>query len=92
MSSEKSFIVVSGGHRFRFTPDSGGYVVSELGVRGVNTQGGSFEEALANAHDASALMAEFREEIRVEDAAAAKACRSAGDRSARSRRRVLAGA
>lgn len=86
----KSFIVVSGGHRFRFTPDSGGYVVGELGVRGANTQGGTFEEALANAHEASALMAEFREEIQVEDAAAAKTRRSAGGHSVRPRRRILA--
>jgi predicted RNase H-like HicB family nuclease len=62
--SNKSFIVTSGGHRFRFIPEDVGYSVSEIGVRGVNTQGDTFEEALANAHDASRGMVEFREEMK----------------------------
>ncbi len=61
-----SFIVTSRGHRFRFTPEDVGYSVSELGVRGVNTQGDSFEEALENAHEASRLMIEFRKELLAE--------------------------
>ena len=59
----KSFIVTSEGHRYRFTPEKVGYSVSEIGVRGVNTQGDTFEEALAMAHEASRMMAEFREEL-----------------------------
>lgn len=68
-----SFIVTSEGHRFRFTRESVGYSVSEIGVRGVNTQGDTFEEALANAHEATRVMAEFREEIKAEAAAKARA-------------------
>ncbi len=64
--SDKSFIVTSNGHRFKFIPEKVGYSVSDIGVRGVNTQGDTFEEALANAHEASTLMAEFREEIRAD--------------------------
>lgn len=70
----KPFIVTSGGHRFRFTPDTGGYCVTEIGVRGVNTQGDTFEEALANALDASEMMAELREEMAAVNALAKKAC------------------
>lgn len=66
---KKPFIVTSQGHSFKFTPEEIGYSVSEVGVRGVNTQGDSFEEALANAHEASALMAEFRVEMQAEAAA-----------------------
>lgn len=66
---DKSFIATSNGHRFKFIQDEIGYSVSEIGVRGVNTQGDTFEEALANAHEASALMAEFREEMRAESVA-----------------------
>ena len=60
----KPFIVTSLGHSFRFVPEEIGYSVSEIGVRGVNTQGDTFEEALVNAHEASRLMAEFRIEMK----------------------------
>jgi predicted RNase H-like HicB family nuclease len=65
---ENSFIVTNMGHRFRFTPEDVGYSVSELGVKGVNTQGDTFEEALENALEASRIMAEFREELSAEAA------------------------
>lgn len=61
-----SFVVTSMGHRFKFTPEDTGYSVSELGVKGVNTQGDTFEEALANALEAARVMGEFREELRAE--------------------------
>ncbi len=63
LSMANPFIVTSMGHRFKFTPEDVGYSVSELGVKGVNTQGDSFEEALTNALEASRVMAEFREEL-----------------------------
>jgi predicted RNase H-like HicB family nuclease len=66
------FIVTNMGHRFKFTPEDVGYSVSELGVKGVNTQGDTFEEALANALEASRVMAEFREELLAEAAAMPK--------------------
>ena len=65
----KSFIVTSLGHTFRFTPEDVSYSVSGMGVRGVNSQGDTFEEALANAHEAAREMAEFRIEMRVNDSA-----------------------
>jgi len=68
----KSFIVTSLGHSYRFTPEDIGYSVTEVGVRGVNTQGDTFEEALTNAHEASREMAEFRVELKAETAAKSK--------------------
>jgi len=68
----KSFIVTSLGHSYRFTPEDIGYSVTEVGARGVNTQGDTFEEALANAHEASREMAEFRVELKAEAAAKSK--------------------
>ena len=65
-SRKTSFIVTSMGHRFKFTPEDLGYSVSELGVKGVNTQGDIFEEALANALEASRVMGEFIEELQAE--------------------------
>lgn len=82
-----SFIVVSEGHRFRFTPEDVGYSVSEIGVRGVNTQGDTFEEALENAHDASRGMAEFREEMKAD---AAMKSRKASPAKRRTVRRAAA--
>ena len=83
LAGRRSFIVTSEGHRFRFAPESVGYSVSEIGVRGVNTQGDTFEEALANAHDASRGMAEFREEMRAEAANRARLKPAAKRRPAR---------
>ncbi len=82
ISSDDSFIVTSKGHRFRFTPEEVGYSVSEVGGRGVNTQGDTFEEALSMAHDASRAMAEFREEMQAESMAKAKEIPAAKRRSA----------
>ncbi len=62
--AESAFVVISKGRTFRFTPEKVGYSVSEVGVKGANTQGDTFEEALANAHEASRLMAEFQAEMR----------------------------
>jgi predicted RNase H-like HicB family nuclease len=88
---EKPFIVTSEGHRFKFTPEKTGYSVSEIGVRGVNTQGDTFEEALAMAHEASRMMAEFREELAAETAAEKKkTLNSARTPKGRARKRVLA--
>ena len=86
---EKSFVVTSGGHRFKFVSEDIGYSVSEIGVRGVNTQGDTFEEALANAHEASRLMAELRDEMRKAPPRTAGAAgrKKAGQRT-RSRRRA----
>ncbi len=36
------------------------YVVSSLDIRGLNTQGKTIEQAIENAHDAAALLAEYR--------------------------------
>lgn len=88
---EKPFIVTSEGHRFKFTPEKIGYSVSEIGVRGVNTQGDTFENALAMAHEASSMMAEFREELAAEDAMGRKkASSSAREPKGRIRQRNLA--
>lgn len=87
---DKPFIVTSLGHRFKFLPEETGYSVSEIGVKGVNTQGDTFEEALANAHEASRVMAEFREELLAETAARKKA--AAKPSRPRVRRRSAVGA
>lgn len=54
----KPFIVSSGKYRFRFTPEEVGFSVTCTSVPGVNTQGDTFEEALANAHKAAAFAEE----------------------------------
>jgi predicted RNase H-like HicB family nuclease len=59
-SIEKPFVVVSGDLKLRFIPDSGGFAVIGVNPRGLNTQGDTFEEALANAHDAAKCLAESR--------------------------------
>ena len=59
-SIEKPFIVVSGDLKLRFIPDTGGFAVIGVNIRGLNTQGDTFEEALANAHDAARCLADSR--------------------------------
>ena len=59
-SIKKPFIVISGNLRLRFIPDSGGFAVIGISPAGLNTQGDTFEEALANAHDAARCLAESR--------------------------------
>ncbi|MDR3078027.1 MAG: hypothetical protein LBV15_04605 [Planctomycetota bacterium] len=61
---EKPFTVTSQGRRFRFIPEDVGFSVVEIGGSGACSQGDTFEEALAMIHEASTLMAEFREELR----------------------------
>ena len=80
------FIVASQGRNFRFTPEAVGYSVTEVGVRGVNTQGDTFEEALANAHSASTEMAKFRFELEAEALA-----KSTQAKRGRRRRLAIAG-
>ncbi len=62
--SLQPFIVVSGKLKLRFIPDTGGFAVTGVGIRGLNTQGDTFEEALANAHDAAKLLEECEKEMR----------------------------
>lgn len=62
----KPFSVSSGKYRFRFTPEDAGFSVSCTTVPGVNTQGDTFEEALANAHKAAAFVEECLAEIAAE--------------------------
>ena len=59
----KSFIIVDKGRCFRFSRAARMYVVEGVDIRGVATQGRTFETALANAHDAADLMEEFHAEM-----------------------------
>ncbi|MDR1677147.1 MAG: type II toxin-antitoxin system HicB family antitoxin [Deltaproteobacteria bacterium] len=60
---EKSFVVIDGDLRLLFEYEAGWYTVSSLDIRGLNTQGKTFEEAFENAHDAAKLLAEVRAEM-----------------------------
>ena len=58
---EKSLVVIDGDLRLLLEYEAGGYTVSSLDIRGLNTQGRTIEEAIENAHDAAKLLAEDRE-------------------------------
>ncbi len=58
----KPFVVVDKGRCFRFIRTKKMYIVEGIDIRGVTTQGRTFEIALANAHDAADLMEEFHAE------------------------------
>ena len=60
MAPGKAFIVIDGDLRLKFTRDGKWYVVEGLDIRGLATQGKTFEEALFMAHDAARLLAEDR--------------------------------
>ncbi len=57
---EKSLVVIDGDLRLLLEYEAGWYTVSSLDIRGLNTQGKTIEEAIANAHDAAKLLAEDR--------------------------------
>ncbi len=57
---EKSFVVIDGDLRLLVERGEKMYVVSSLDIRGLNTQGKTIEQAIENAHDAAALLAEYR--------------------------------
>ena len=69
LTDVEPFLVKSGKRTFKFIPEpEGGFSVSCVGVKGVNTQGDTFEEALRNGLSA----AEFVEKC-IADIAAEKA-------------------
>lgn len=70
--AHKQFVVIDGDLRLLITPGSGWYVVSSLDIRGLNTQGKTIEEAIANAHDAAKLLAEDRTAMMAEISSATK--------------------
>lgn len=70
--TDKSFVVIDGDLRLLVTSGNGWYVVSSLDIRGLNTQGRTIEEAIANAHDAAKVLAEDREAMLREVSAAKK--------------------
>ncbi len=73
-SAEKRFIVIDGDLRLLVECGEKMYVVSSLDVKGLHTQGRTIEEAIENAHDAAALLAEYRaSEIREVRAAGRRA-------------------
>jgi predicted RNase H-like HicB family nuclease len=74
--ADKSFVVIDGDLRLLVTPGTGWYVVSSLDIRGLNTQGKTIEEAIANAHDAAKVLAEDRAAIMKEIAVARKKMQS----------------
>lgn len=62
----KPFIVTSGRYKFRFVPEDVGFSVSCTNVRGINTQGDTFEEALENALKAAIFVEECIADIEAE--------------------------
>lgn len=61
------FIVKSGKYRFEFFPEpEGGFSVSCVGVKGINAQGDTFEEALQDALSAAAFVEECVADIESE--------------------------
>lgn len=60
----KPFYVTSGKLKLKFIPDDVGYGVVGVGIRGLNTQGDTFEEALANAQDAAKELAKLRMDMK----------------------------
>ncbi len=67
LTEVQPFIVKSGKYRFKFTPEEeGGFSVSCVGIKGVNTQGETFEEALKNALSAAAFVEECVAAIKAE--------------------------
>ncbi len=73
---EKSFVVIDGDLRLLLEYEAGWYTVSSLDIRGLNTQGKTIEEAIANAHDAAKLLAEDRAEMMREIRSASRKARS----------------
>lgn len=65
----KTFLVVDGELFLKITRTKKWYVVEGLNVDGLVTQGRSFEEAIYMAHDAAKLLAEYRAEMAVAEAA-----------------------
>ena len=61
----KPFIVMDNGRCFRFSRGKKMYIVEGVDIRGVTTQGRTFEAALKNAHDAADLMEAFHAEEEV---------------------------
>ena len=89
MDAIQPFVVNIGDLRCRFTPDpeAGGYTVRVLNRRGVISQGGTFEEAVAMIQDAAQVMREYRAGKQSANPSPAPARLSGGAR-AKSRRRA----
>lgn len=89
-----SLVIFSGDLRLLIERGEKMYIVSSLDIRGLNTQGRTIEEAIANAHDAAKLLAEDRAEMTNEVAAAKKKARSrpakSGTAAKRTSRRTVA--
>lgn len=67
LAEVKPFTVTSGKYKFKFVPESeGGFSVSCVNVRGINTQGETFEEALCNALSAAAFVEQCVADIELE--------------------------
>lgn len=57
----KFFVVLAGDLRLRVHKGSSGmYIAESLDIAGLNTQGKTIEEAIANSHDAAETLAESR--------------------------------
>jgi predicted RNase H-like HicB family nuclease len=86
--TNRSFIVIDGDLRLKFTRDGKWYVVEGLDIRGLNTQGKTIEEALIMAHDAVKLLAEDRAAWMVELSSAQKRLQTASRVSGPGRKRT----
>jgi predicted RNase H-like HicB family nuclease len=87
-STNRGFIVIDGDLRLKFTRNGKWYVVEGLDIRGLNTQGKTFEEALFMAHDAAKLLAEDRAAWMAELSSAQKRLQAASRVSGPGRKRT----
>ncbi len=70
LTEVEPFIVKSGKYRFKFFSEpEGGFSVSCVDVKGINTQGETFEAALRNAISAAAFVEQCLADIAAEESA-----------------------
>jgi predicted RNase H-like HicB family nuclease len=70
LAEVRPFVVKSGKYRFKFSAEpEGGFSVSCVGIKGINTQGETFEEALQNALSAAEFVEQCVADIAAEEIA-----------------------
>ena len=89
-----SFVVIDGDLRLNVTKTDKRYIATSLDIHGLNTQGATVEEVIANAHDAAKLLTEIRADMarEIETARKNAAAKTAKTLRRSPSRRVPAGA